>query len=337
MDAAQTPVQVIVRLSGGQKPLCLMPSAGMAATIADIKALVCARLGLSHSTTDLFALCSESGRHTDSLQSLRQLRALWDNVSSSVSSFDASIQSTAQHAFPMVLSMVPLLLGGKGGFGSQLRAQGGRMNKNKPTSNDSCRDLSGRRIKTVNEAKALADYIEKEAERERQRQSKIVEKIEKGLKEPVQKKIRFDDIAYEHDHDDTMETMSSAVELGLMRALTSAASTPSVASTSTASAALKASAKKRLAMWDEEEEEEEEVQNDDNDDDQGNGQETHADSMTEPQEDKHTIVSVPDLAETATTSSQDQSPKKKRQHQRLNDKHQDHTKLSKRAGKQRAQ
>lgn len=45
------------------------------------------------------------------------------------------------------------LSGGKGGFGSMLRAQGGRMSSQKSTNTDACRDLSGRRIKTVNEAK----------------------------------------------------------------------------------------------------------------------------------------------------------------------------------------
>lgn len=45
------------------------------------------------------------------------------------------------------------LLGGKGGFGSMLRAQGGRMNAQKTTNFEACRDLQGRRIRTVNEAK----------------------------------------------------------------------------------------------------------------------------------------------------------------------------------------
>lgn len=45
------------------------------------------------------------------------------------------------------------LPGGKGGFASQLRAQGGRMSSNKATNNDSCRDLNGRRLSTIKEAK----------------------------------------------------------------------------------------------------------------------------------------------------------------------------------------
>lgn len=48
------------------------------------------------------------------------------------------------------------LIGGKGGFASQLRAQGGRMSSNRPTNNDSCRDLNGRRMSTIKEAKKSA-------------------------------------------------------------------------------------------------------------------------------------------------------------------------------------
>jgi hypothetical protein len=51
------------------------------------------------------------------------------------------------------ISMSGRLLGGKGGFGSMLRAQGGRMNAQKTTNFEACRDLQGRRIRTVNEAK----------------------------------------------------------------------------------------------------------------------------------------------------------------------------------------
>lgn len=55
--------------------------------------------------------------------------------------------------FPIELSLFVQLKGGKGGFGSQLKAQGGRMANKKTTNMESCRDLSGRRLKTVNDAK----------------------------------------------------------------------------------------------------------------------------------------------------------------------------------------
>jgi len=56
---------------------------------------------------------------------------------------------------PLVtLRLTPHLLGGKGGFGSQLRAAGGRMSSQKTNNNDSCRDLNGRRLSTIKEAKS---------------------------------------------------------------------------------------------------------------------------------------------------------------------------------------
>ncbi|KAI7908317.1 Sde2 N-terminal domain-containing protein [Cokeromyces recurvatus] len=56
------------------------------------------------------------------------------------------------HEF-LFIEMSGRLLGGKGGFGSMLRAQGGRMNAQKTTNFEACRDLQGRRIRAVNEAK----------------------------------------------------------------------------------------------------------------------------------------------------------------------------------------
>lgn len=59
------------------------------------------------------------------------------------------------------LRLSPRLPGGKGGFGSQLRAAGGRMSSQKTSNNDSCRDLSGRRLSTIKEAKrCVFDYVE---------------------------------------------------------------------------------------------------------------------------------------------------------------------------------
>ncbi|KAI9491771.1 Sde2 N-terminal domain-containing protein [Zychaea mexicana] len=54
---------------------------------------------------------------------------------------------------PVIFNMSLRLLGGKGGFGSMLRAQGGRMNAQKTTNFEACRDLQGRRIRTVNDSK----------------------------------------------------------------------------------------------------------------------------------------------------------------------------------------
>lgn len=86
------------------------------------------------------------------------------------------------------------LCGGKGGFGSQLRAAGGRMSskrkRNEGENNGSSRTLDGRRVRTANEAKALAEYLaikpemeRKEKERRRQRWEQIVEMAERRQEE----------------------------------------------------------------------------------------------------------------------------------------------------------
>ncbi|WVO18256.1 hypothetical protein L204_105966 [Cryptococcus depauperatus] len=64
---------------------------------------------------------------------------------------------------PITLFVTPRLRGGKGGFGSQLRAAGGRMSSGKSTNMDSCRDLSGRRLGTIKEAKRQAELLESES------------------------------------------------------------------------------------------------------------------------------------------------------------------------------
>ena len=68
------------------------------------------------------------------------------------------------------------MCGGKGGFGSQLRAAGGRMSSRKKKSNrdenaDS-RTLDGRRVRTVTEAKALAEYLAIKPEMDRAEKEK---------------------------------------------------------------------------------------------------------------------------------------------------------------------
>ena len=91
---------------------------------------------------------------------------------------------TTENDFLSLRLGVPLC-GGKGGFGSQLRAAGGRMSSKKKRTQDdsgSSRNLDGRRLRTVNEAKALAEYLaikpemdKKEKEKRRERWEQIVE------------------------------------------------------------------------------------------------------------------------------------------------------------------
>ncbi|GJN94188.1 hypothetical protein Rhopal_007262-T1 [Rhodotorula paludigena] len=65
----------------------------------------------------------------------------------------------------VALRLAVRVRGGKGGFASQLRAQGGRMSSNKAQNTDSCRGLDGRRLSTMKEAQRLATLLEAEPDR----------------------------------------------------------------------------------------------------------------------------------------------------------------------------
>ena len=101
----------------------------------------------------------------------------------------SSLLSDSDDTF-LPLRLSTELCGGKGGFGSQLRAAGGRMSsrrkKNQGDSNSSNRNLDGRRLRTVAEAKALAEYLalkpdmeKKEKETRRKRWEQVIELAER--------------------------------------------------------------------------------------------------------------------------------------------------------------
>ncbi|KFX86819.1 hypothetical protein V490_08808 [Pseudogymnoascus sp. VKM F-3557] len=105
----------------------------------------------------------------------------------------SSLVSSDSDAF-LSLRLSARLCGGKGGFGSQLRAAGGRMSskkkRNQGEDNGSSRNLDGRRLRTVTEAKALAEYLaikpdmeKKEKEQRRKRWEQVVELAEKREEE----------------------------------------------------------------------------------------------------------------------------------------------------------
>lgn len=55
------------------------------------------------------------------------------------------------------INICPRILGGKGGFGSMLRAIGAQIEKT--TNREACRDLSGRRLRDINEEKRMKGII----------------------------------------------------------------------------------------------------------------------------------------------------------------------------------
>ncbi|KAG9315151.1 hypothetical protein JVU11DRAFT_4274 [Chiua virens] len=125
----------------------------------------------------------------------------------------------------VTLRIVPRLRGGKGGFGSQLRAAGGRMSSQKTNNNDSCRDLSGRRLSTIKTAKRLVDYMENEEERKKaaaETKRAKLENLEKKIasadpEASAGKKHRFDDTEYLEESREIIDNVKTAVSTGLLK------------------------------------------------------------------------------------------------------------------------
>ena len=96
------------------------------------------------------------------------------------------LSSPADTFLPLRLSA--RLCGGKGGFGSQLRAAGGRMSSRKnrnqnQNTNGSNRNLDGRRLRTVDTAKRLADYLATKDDLEKEGRKEQQEKWQKTIED----------------------------------------------------------------------------------------------------------------------------------------------------------
>lgn len=197
------PLEVFVRIPGVESlhAFYLSTDGEGPATARDLKALVAQHL----STPSTELRISRAGG--------------WDLLDSDfiVQCNESESQDTLSPlhpAGPVFLDLSFRLRGGKGGFGSNLRALGGRMSSQKTENKDACRDLQGRRLKTVNEAKKLAEYAEKEEERKKKDKERIEKKIAEGLKEPEKKKIRFDDAQFVADHEKVRDDVKDAVAKG---------------------------------------------------------------------------------------------------------------------------
>lgn len=91
------------------------------------------------------------------------------------------LSSASDTLLPLRLSA--RLCGGKGGFGSQLRAAGGRMSSRKNRSqnqnpNGSNRNLDGRRLRTVAVVKLLAEHIAKQDDEEKKQKEGRKKKLQ---------------------------------------------------------------------------------------------------------------------------------------------------------------
>ncbi|KAJ5532876.1 hypothetical protein N7513_000774 [Penicillium frequentans] len=147
------------------------------------------------STSSISDLTEKVASYLPSTLSLQSLILTTTNNKQITPSADSLQSLIVRDGASVVSNLLPVRLsvpmcGGKGGFGSQLRAAGGRMSskrkRNQGDNNSSSRNLDGRRLRTVAEAKSLAEYLavkpemdKKEKEERRQRWQAVVEMAEK--------------------------------------------------------------------------------------------------------------------------------------------------------------
>ncbi|XP_005404547.1 PREDICTED: protein SDE2 homolog [Chinchilla lanigera] len=109
-----------------------------------------------------------------------------------------------------VYSLEPRLCGGKGGFGSMLRALGAQIEKT--TNREACRDLSGRRLRDVNHEKAMAEWVKQQAERDAEKEQKRLERLQRKLTEP---KHCFTSPEYQQQCHEMAERLEDSVLKGI--------------------------------------------------------------------------------------------------------------------------
>ena len=116
---------------------------------------------------------------------------------------------------PITLTGLIPVLGGKGGFGSQLKALVNRIAQKKVTNYESSRDLSGRRLRTVNDAKKLADYIADAPKRKKEEEEKLEKQIKKAQQMADTKIIKVDHSEYLEKLEKVENDVESAVKKGI--------------------------------------------------------------------------------------------------------------------------
>lgn len=96
---------------------------------------------------------------------------------------------------PLIIDIRIRCFGGKGGFGSQLKAEGNKMGgKGKSGNYDSCRYLSGETVREVRERREINEYLARKPELDRKREEERRKKLEK--KDSITKNALFTDVKY---------------------------------------------------------------------------------------------------------------------------------------------
>ena len=119
-------------------------------------------------------------------------------------------------ARPHELEFLARVVGGKGGFGAMLRSARGGLDSKKTTNFDAMRDLSGRRMRHVNNEKKVAEWVAGAPERERQAEA---EQAEKGrLKRERQQVHVFAERQYAQTVESVRDTVAGGVAVGIIAA-----------------------------------------------------------------------------------------------------------------------
>lgn len=121
------------------------------------------------------------------------------------------------------LSLSIPVLGGKGGFGSLLRAIGAQIEKT--TNRDACRDLRGRRLRDVKREEELQKLLALQAKLQEEQKLRKQEKLDKlksksesyELSRPIQELVAmFDDHEYNKRRLDIADILDAAVDKGII-------------------------------------------------------------------------------------------------------------------------
>jgi len=192
-----------------------------AANFSDTHDMVFVNLPLANSSLEWIDLPCETSQSNSASQSVASFKGLIEKRYSIPideqrivlnGGYLLSDEDTIENG--MCIHVLLRLRGGKGGFGTNLRAMGGKMSKKKMQNKDSCRDIHGRRIRAVKEAEKQQELEVQRVEWEKKKSEQRDKKIKDGLKEPEQKKVLFDDTEYLEAHDKAREDVKDAVKKG---------------------------------------------------------------------------------------------------------------------------
>ncbi|KAF2075028.1 hypothetical protein CYY_003680 [Polysphondylium violaceum] len=142
----------------------------------------------------------------------------------------SSIDREQQVYYDLLLTVV----GGKGGFGSLLRGNSKKVGQKKTTNFEACRDLSGRRLRHVNNERRIKDWQTDEEAR------KIaINALNKSNNKKDQDDAdkEFDDSKYQAENEQVLNKVSQSIEKGLeLLKNKSTTTTTTTTTTSTATA-----------------------------------------------------------------------------------------------------